>query len=348
MELEAELNRLTEVIASHRDVLATEEAAKNALVMPFIKALGYNVFDPGEVVPEFTCDVGTKRGEKVDYAICRGGDVNMLIECKPASSELSVENASQLFRYFSVTDARVAILTNGVDYHFYSDVEKTNRMDSRPFFTCRLDDLKQTDFETLARFTKEAFDIDRIVERASNLKLQTQVRKRLEEQFTEPSGEFVRMIASQIHEGRLTRQVVDKYKATIKSAMASYIRDRVNDRLTSALSSPRDDESDAENEEAIIETTEDEWQGYHIVCAIVASKTDPARLAMRDNQSYCAILLDDNNRKTIARLHFNSPTSRYVGTFVGKEETRHSVEKPADIYKLKRKILSRFGELEAS
>lgn len=348
MELEAELNRLAEVIKSHRDVLATEEAAKNALVMPFIKALGYNVFDPAEVVPEFTSDVGTKKGEKVDYAICHEGNVAMLVECKPASAELSLENASQLFRYFTGTNARLAILTNGVDYHFYSDIEKANIMDSRPFFTCRLDDLRQTDFDTLGRFAKQSFDVDKIVERASNLKLQTLVRKRLEQQFTEPTDDFVRMIASDIHEGRLTRQVVEKYTATIKSAMASYIRDRVNDRLTSALSSPRDDEAHSEEEETKIETTEDEWQGYHIVCAIAASKIDPGRLVARDNQSYCAVLLDDNNRKTVARLHFNSSTSRYVGTFVDKEETRHPIESPADIYKLKRKILARVSELEAN
>src|SRR3954465_5749281 len=107
----------------HREVLLTEEAAKTALVMPFLQALGYNVFNPSEVVPEFTCDVGTKKGEKVDYAICDGKSVKMLVECKPANTELNLNNASQLFRYFSTTDARVAILTNGVVYKFFSDID---------------------------------------------------------------------------------------------------------------------------------------------------------------------------------------------------------------------------------
>ncbi len=58
--------------------IQTEEATKNALIMPFISALGYNVFDPTEVVPEFTADVGIKKGEKVDYAIHLDGKPIML------------------------------------------------------------------------------------------------------------------------------------------------------------------------------------------------------------------------------------------------------------------------------
>lgn len=343
MEFEAELARIAEVIRNHREVLLTEEAAKNALVMPFIRALGYNVFDPGEVIPEFTCDVGIKRGEKVDYAICDSGTIRILVECKPANVELKVENASQLYRYFSVTDARVALLTNGVDYKFYTDVETPNRMDDRPFFTCRADDLRKADIDTLAKFTKAAFNLDRIVEEARNLKLQTLVRKSLESEFADPSGEFVRFVAGKVHDGRLTGQVVEKYKTTIKFAIAAMIRDRVNDRLTSALDEPTGIETDEHGE--VIETTEEERQGFHIVCAIAAAQVDPARLTMRDAKSYCAVLLDDNNRKTVARLHFNSPTARYVGTLTGKDEARHRVQNPVDIYKLADQIRARVTEL---
>lgn len=173
MELEARLADLSKVVRDHREVLLTEEAAKNALVMPFLRALGYDVFNPGEVVPEFTCDVATKKGEKVDYAICDGGKVTMLVECKPANAELSVKNAAQLFRYFSVTDARVALLTNGVVYKFFSDLDAPNKMDEKPFFSCQLDSLKKQDIRTLTRFTKQSFDIEKIIEeeRASRFNL---------------------------------------------------------------------------------------------------------------------------------------------------------------------------------
>jgi hypothetical protein len=306
------------------------------------------VFNPGEVIPEYTADVGVKRGEKVDYAICIDGNVQMLVECKSAGSDLKVENASQLFRYFSVEDAKIAVLTNGVVYQFYSDIEAPNRMDNRPFFTCRLDDLKKSDFETLARFSKDGFDIDEIKSVAGTLKLHTMVRRQLEEEFSSPSAEFVRLIGGKVHDGRLTAQVADKLQAAIKSGVAAVIRERVNQRLTAALKDPTGwDAEEMIEPEKEIETTDDEWQGYHIVCAIVAAKVNPERVVIRDAQSYCAILLDDNNRRTIARLHFNSDTTRYLGLFHGKEEARVPVEGPRDIYKHADAILSRVDELGA-
>lgn len=348
-DMEAELAKIADTIRDHREVLLTEEAAKNALVMPFLQALGYNVFDPGEVVPEYTADVGTKRGEKVDYAICDGSQVRILVECKPANVELKIENASQLYRYFSVVEARVAILTNGVVYNFYSDIEAANRMDERPFFTCRLDDLRKSDIETLERFSKQSFDIDTIVAEAGNLKLQRLVRNQLEQEFADPSGELVRLVASKVFSGRLTGPVVDRFKVAIRIGIAAIIRERVNTRLASALDDPHDgDEQLPPEERDEIVTTDVERQGFHIVTAIGAALVSPSRIVMRDAKSYCAVLLDDNNRKTIARLHFNSDTSRYFGTFQGKEETRHPVNEPRDIYGYAEAIMDRIKVLDES
>lgn len=347
MELEARLAELAKVISDHREVLLTEEAAKNALVMPFLRALGYDVFNPGEVVPEFTCDVATKKGEKVDYAICLGGKISMLVECKPANTELNLKNAAQLFRYFSVTDARVAVLTNGVVYKFFSDLDAPNRMDEKPFFICSLDALRKQDIRTLARFTKQSFDIDTIVQEAASLKKQSLVARELQREFAEPSEDFIRLIAARVNEGRLTTQVKEEFRALIVNSIAALIRDRVNERLTSALSAsnPVDEEDEAPGAPEEIVTTEDEIAGFNIVRAIAAKAVDPKRVIMRDAKSYCAILLDDNNRKTIARLHFNSPTARYFGTFVRKEETRHSVLEPVQIYQHDEAILKRVAEL---
>jgi hypothetical protein len=119
MDLSVRLQELQKRTIEHREALLTEEAAKNALVMPFLQSLGYDIFNPSEVVPEYTADVGTKKGEKVDYAIRSGGSIIILLECKPSTVELNINHASQLFRYFRVTDARLAILTNGVVYQFY-------------------------------------------------------------------------------------------------------------------------------------------------------------------------------------------------------------------------------------
>lgn len=99
--------------AERSSELLTEEATKNALIMPMLKTLGYDVFDPSIVIPEFTADFGVKKGEKVDYAIRIGGEIQILVECKPVHSDLASVHASQLYRYYSVTKARFGILTNG-------------------------------------------------------------------------------------------------------------------------------------------------------------------------------------------------------------------------------------------
>ncbi|KAA9016840.1 type I restriction endonuclease [Sphingobium limneticum] len=353
MDFATRLSELQKRTIEHREVLLTEEAAKTALVMPFLQSLGYDVFNPKEVVPEFTADVGIKKGEKVDYAICADGKVNILIECKPSTSELNVNHASQLFRYFSVTDARLAILTNGVNYQFFSDVEKPNKMDERPFFTFSMEAIKPSDIRTLEKFAKADFDIEKIILEAGNLKLQSLLRKAIEQEFSEPSDDFVRLFAAKVVEGRLTPAAKDSIARIVPNTISAIIRDRVNERLASALNASTPTMAEPEEadpvapEEAII-TTQEELSGFHIVQAIASRLIDPKRVVIRDSKSYCAILLDDNNRKTIARMWFNSPTTRYFGTFEGKDETRHLMPELTAIYQLSSYIEARLRELDDS
>lgn len=350
MDLDASLKELSNRVRTHREVLATEEAAKNALIMPFLKALGYDVFNPSEVVPEFVCDVGTKKGEKVDYAICANDEVRILVECKPATAELTIKNASQLFRYFSVTNARLAILTNGVVYKFFSDIDMPNKMDDKPFYTLDLEAVRKQDLRILADYTKPSFDVDKIVRAASTLKTQTLVYKSLREEFENPSDDFTRLIASKVSPGRLTAQVVNHFKQLIGNSINSLIGDMVRDRLETAISGQQSvddlDNVESDSETDSIETTQVEIDGFNIVKAIGSQLVDPSRIVMRDAKSYCAILLDDNNRKAIARMHFNSDNVRYFGTFIDKQETKHTVEGPVGIYKFKNEILEKIKELE--
>jgi hypothetical protein len=284
----------------------------------------------------------------VDYAICTGGKVAILIECKPSSIALDLRHAAQLYRYFSVTDARLAILTNGVVYQFYSDVERPNVMDDKPFFTFNLDAIRPGDAKTLESFTKAAFDIDRIVKEAELLKTQSLLRKELEKELAEPSEEFVRMLAARVHTGKITAAVKDHFTKLVANSAAVLIRDLVQERLSSALIAttvaPLEGEADDGGEEVI--TTEEEISGFHIVQAIASRHIQPRREVIRDAKAYCAILLDDNNRKTIARLHFNGLTRKYVGTFVGKAETRHLIAELTDIYQLEAQLAARITELE--
>lgn len=352
MDLGTRILELQKRTIEHREVLLTEEAAKTALVMPFLQALGYDVFNPGEVVPEFTADVGTKNGEKVDYAICNSGKVTILIECKPSTAELNINHAAQLFRYFSVTDARLAVLTNGVKYQFYSDVEKPNKMDDKPFFTFSMDAIKPNDIKALEKFAKSGFDIEKIVQEAGNLKIQSLLRKEIEKEFAEPSDEFVRMMAARVHDGRLTPAVKETFTRMLGGTIGLIIRDLVNDRLSNALNasapSVAEEISSTPNEpiEEGVVTTQEEISGFHIVQAIASKLVDPKRIILRDAKSYCAILLDDNNRKTIVRMHFNGITSKYLGTFTGKDEQRNLISELTEIYQYGPQIEARLRELD--
>lgn len=342
MDFQARLEALSEKANAHRELLATEEAAKTALVMPFLQALGYDVFNPSEVVPEFTCDVGTKKGEKVDYAVRIDGEIRMLLECKPCTQDLSLRHASQLYRYFSVTDAKFAILTNGAAYKFYTDLDASNRMDEKPFFEFDLCRLKKTDIRNLAKFQRAGFDVDAIVETAASLQMEGQVIKAIEAEMSEPSPDFVRLVASRITGKRLTAGVKAAIARHIPNAFNAILRDRLNERLTSAIDVATEEPASSSE----IETTQDEVEGFLIVRAIASEVVEPERIVMRDAKSYCAVLLDDNNRKPIARLWFNSDTTRHLGTFdESKEETRHQLGKLTDIYQHRTTILARIRSM---
>jgi hypothetical protein len=274
----------------------------------------------------------------------------VLVECKPVQSELSLNHAGQLFRYFSVTEARLAILTNGVIYQFYTDSDQPNKMDAKPFFTFNLEQPKPTDARTLEKFQKGSFDIDQIVAEASALKMKSLIRSELEREFAEPSEEFARFVAGKVHDGSITKTVRENVQKLLPSTISEIVRDLVTNRLNSALeaSKPKQQETPnpapVEPEETV--TTEEEVSGWRIIQAIGAKLVKPQRIFMRDQKSYCAILLDDNNRKAIVRLHFNSQTAKYVGTFTGKEETRHSISELTDIFQLSEFIEARIYELE--
>ncbi|XDA99122.1 type I restriction enzyme HsdR N-terminal domain-containing protein [Sulfitobacter sp. LCG007] len=324
--------------AAERQAL-TEEATKTSVVMPVIQALGFDVFNLEEVIPEFIADVGVKKGEKVDFAIKIDGRIAMLIEVKPISSTLGDAQFSQLFRYFHVTEARLAILTNGREMWFFSDTDSPNVMDKRPFFKFDFKKYDRAHVEELARFRKGSFAIDSIIEAASNLKYTRSAANYLKKQMETPEEDFVRLIGKHIHEGMLTKAVLEQLKPSIQAALDELVRDRIQDKLSITFRSDAgvqgaqtpDPTSVNEND---IATTDEEREGYMIVRAIAARIVPVDRITIRDAKSYCAVLMDDNNRKPICRLYFNSPTTKNLGIFDGeKNETRMKVEAPSDLYR---------------
>ena len=171
MTFEDALEDLAAKTREYGPVLSTEEATKTAIVMPFIgRVLGYDVFNPAEVVPEYVADLGLKKGEKIDFAILREGQVQMLIEAKKIGETLSVANASQLVRYFHTSNARIAVLTNGQHWHFFTDLDAPNRMDERPFLRLDLLDIDPYTLPELRKLTKDEFDLDSVLVAAEELK----------------------------------------------------------------------------------------------------------------------------------------------------------------------------------
>lgn len=346
IEFIEKLNALASKIKQQSHAIETEEATKNAFVMPFINnVLGYDVFDPTEVIPEFVCDIGTKKGEKIDYAILKNSEVQILIECKKIGDPLNINHASQLFRYFHVTNARISILTNGQQYKFYTDLEATNKMDEKPFLEIDLLDIDETVTPELKKLTKTAFDLESIINAAGELKYVSQIKKLLHTQMSDPEEDFVKFFASRIYDGMLTQKVRDTFTQLTKKAASQYINSQINERLKSAMGgtithSIESSTSDQHNEsteditkdESSITTTVEELEGFHIVKAIVRKVIDVQRITHRDTKSYFGILIDDNNRKPLCRLHFNR-NQKYIGLFdLEKNETRHPIESLDDIY----------------
>ena len=343
MDFIEDLRNLSNQIVRQKDRATTEEATKHAFVIPFIKILGYDPYNLTEVVPEFTADVGTRQGEKVDYAIFKDDEVIILIECKKYGADLSDAHTSQLYRYFSVVGARIAVLTDGARYRFYTDLEETNIMDSKPFFEFNMLDIQEPLVNELKRFTKPTFDLDAALTAASDLKYTKEIKQLMIEQLEAPTEDFVRFCLSSVYGGTRTQRVIEQFTDIVKRALNQFLNEQINQRLQSAIErgetieesievEDADGENDTESVASRIETTEEELEGFFTVKSIIREVVDVARIGHRDTIQYMSVILDGSNRKPICRLYFNS-SQKYL--HLRNEEgnyERFDIESIDDIY----------------
>jgi predicted type IV restriction endonuclease len=348
MDLIDKIRALSSQIPKQLENINTEEATKMAFVMPFINALGYNVFDPTEVCPELTADVGTKKGEKVDYAIMFDKKPMILFECKWSGSNLDDAHCSQLYRYFSVTEAKFAVLTNGIIYRFFTDTEEPNKMDSKPFFEFNMLDFQESHVEELKKLTKNLFNVANFSLSAIELKYTKEIKKLMGEQLISPSEDFIKFFISEIYHGLKTQKVYQQFSDIVKRALNQFVNEKINERLKTALeqngenaqrqteAKPMMEEIQGKPEESnvINVITEEEIEGFHIVKSILRDTVNPKRIVARYAKKFCAIFI--SRKGLVCRFYFKSDDKciGFIDKTTGeKAEVKYKIDEVYDIYK---------------
>ena len=357
MDFKDQIRQLAERIASMKEQIKTEEATKNAFIMPFIQMLGYDVFNPLEVVPEMDCDISKKKGEKIDYAIMKDGEPIMLIECKHWEQNLDLHD-NQLKRYYVTSKAKFGVLTNGIKYRFYADLIKENIMDDVPFLEFDFENIREPQIEDVKKFHKSYFDLDNILSSASELKYMSEIKKLIRAEFAQPSADLVKFFTKRVYDGVATQKVLDQFTDIVKRALNSHINDVMSEKLGIAIKATEDagapkavvatqaettvepTPEEPETKESKIVTTDEEIEGFYIVKSIAREVLAADRITHRDSQSYFAIFADDNNRRPICRLKFNSATHKRI-SFIddNKQEISYDIECLDDIFNYRKDIL---------
>lgn len=342
MDFIDELKQLSTRVTKLKDTVDTEEGTKMSLILPFFQILGYDVFNPDEFMPEYTADVGIKKGEKVDYAIMKDGKPLILIECKSVSDELS-KHASQLFRYFGTSEAKFGILTNGLTYKFFTDLDETNKMDLTPFMEFNILDIKKNTIKELKKFQKVNFDVESVFSTASELKYSKAIKELFHKQLETPDDDFIRYFLTGIYDGLKTQSVIDKYRDIIKNALNEYISESMNDKISAALNVDSTIEKEQEEiEESLkpkIVTTEEELQAFYIIKGMFAGMCQLDDIVYRDTESYFGILYKNNNRKPICRLNLDTKKKQLLLPDENKKFTRYYIDTLDNLYDYKSQII---------
>lgn len=330
MDFKDQLMQLSDKIDKQKDNIATEEATKTSFIMPMIAALGYDVFNPFEVVPEMECDL-TKRGDKIDYAIMKDNTPILLIECKHCKQNLDL-HSTQLAKYYAASNARFGVLTNGVEYRFYADLEKQNIMDEKPFLVINMLDLSDSDIEQMKKFHKSYYNEHDILSTAQELQITIQIKDLLNKNFQQPGDEFTRYFVKCLNDWKSSTKLIEQYRPILKKSIASVINDIISDRLNVAMKTndekepaPVKDPSDEQTEitatefpdgvvyqdkEKGIVTTQEEIDAYNIVRSILREYVDVKRIQYNDYKSYFTINLDGSTWWWICRLSFKPYSKR--------------------------------------
>ena len=318
MAFEDEITRHAEQIKTRLPFIKGEEAAKQALVVPFLQVLGYDVWDPREVQPEYIADFAKKKAngqmEKIDYALHMGGAPAVFIECKSADKELD-EHDAQLARYFNATPSvRVAVLTNGVRLKIFTDLQQPNIMDDKPWLDVDLRSVRQAEIDALKRLRRADFDAEQVVGLAEEMVYYNVIVAFMATQLRDPSEAFVRFIAGEIPTiGRVTSKIVERLTPIIRKAIQASIVAHVErsfsrepEPITESPQPPQPQtpaiavSAAGEAREGVV-TTPEELEGFSMISKMIKEVNPDAVVSYRDSKSYFTII-QKNVRKWFVRL----------------------------------------------
>lgn len=345
MDFKDTILQLSEKIVKQKETVATEEATKTAFILPMINALGYDIFDPTEVIPEMDCDLIKSKGEKIDYAILKDGEPIMLIECKDSKQNLAL-HSTQLQKYFVASKSRFGVLTNGIEWHFYTDIDKQNIMDEKPFLIINMQNLSDEKIEQLKKFCKSYYNEQEIFSAANELKYMTEIKTIVKKEISNPSPSFVKYFAKQVCSGCVWQSIIEQFTPFVKQAFSSVINDIIQDRLNSAIKNEEQSTetvttNEAERKDNGIVTTQEELDAFGIIKEMLRKKYDITELAFKDCKKYFLIY---NNDKSwwICRLALN-PYSRNIifpnDDYNGKYK-KLNISSIDDIYDLKKQLFT--------
>lgn len=356
MDFKDSILQLSEKIGKQKDSILTEEAAKNAFIMPMLIALGYDVFNPDEVVPEVDCDLVKKKGEKIDYAVMKEGKPIFIIECKHCKQDLNLHD-TQLQKYFVASQARFGVLTNGVEYRFYTDLDKTNLMDGKPFLVINMLDISDVDIEQLKKFHKSYYSEIEILSTAQELQISLQIKDILNRNFQSPGDEFTRYFVRCLNNGKSSAKLIEQYKPIIRKVVSGIINDTISERLSVAIKSGdsqmelnqfqqhasnndghEDGLATSDNDTGVV-TTQDEIDAYNIVKSILRKDVDISRISFKDYKTYFVVYIDDS-WKWVCRFYLN--WKKYIAFPAPADGVRNEekieIQSLDDIFKLGDKL----------
>lgn len=289
-----DLLRLSAQVAERREHITNEEMTKHSLIIPFLQVLDYDVFNPLEIRPEYIADFGKKKGEKVDYAVFKNGIPIIFIEAKAVNESIQ-NHSAQLARYFNATpEVRIAIITNGIEYRFFTDLDKNNIMDETSFHKFDITNITDSEIEILSNFRKDSFETEAIIKHAEELTYTTNLNKKLREIFKNPPDEFVRYLIKEFSDTKITSNVIERFRPIVKKSISQALLELVSQSLQNGNDSDINEQEylqdGEEKPKKDIITTEEELNCFNTIKNILeSSNLDVSEIDYKDTISYFGV-----------------------------------------------------------